>query len=122
MGLFDKFFGRTAPAPVQQRPHSAAPLTIDPQREAPAAVVRKVLANIIREEKGWQPTPAQCGPSVRFVKDLGLDNLDIVDLAMRLEEFYGEIALPDWSGDDMMKLSLGEFIMAVERHCASQRQ
>jgi acyl carrier protein len=116
MGLFDKFFGSKAAAnaPVQQ---PSANMQVDRRGEAPAVVVRKLVAQMIREDKGWQPTPAQCFPSTKF-RDLGLDNLDIVDLTMRLEEVYGSINFPDWPGEHLMQMTIGEIIMVVERHCA----
>jgi acyl carrier protein len=58
---------------------------------------QKILS--ILEELGVAPTAVT--NDVHFVKDLGLDSLDLVDLMMRLEQEFG-IRIPD---EDYAKLA-----------------
>ncbi|MFV3077486.1 acyl carrier protein [Niveispirillum fermenti] len=63
----------------------------DEQRQDIAARIKTILTDMVGE--------APQSEEARLIKDLGFDSLDLIDLAMRLEEEFS-IAIPDEVWDD----------------------
>ncbi|KHL82944.1 acyl carrier protein [Helicobacter pylori] len=55
---------------------------------------------------------AQVTPEAKFVKDLGVDSLDIVELIMALEERFG-IEIPDEQAEKIV--NVGDVMRYIEK-------
>ncbi len=56
---------------------------------------------------------AQVTPEAEFVKDLGADSLDVVELIMALEEKFG-IEIPDEQAEKIV--NVGDVVKYIEDH------
>ena len=77
--------------------------------------VVKDICEIIRGVK-WIPDSARVEAGSRFTEDLGMDDLDRVEVVMMVEEFYGvEIPEADLEGVDTVGKLAQCFIRRMDR-------
>lgn len=62
--------------------------------------IEKAITNIIVEQLGVDPKNIK--PESEFIKDLGADSLDLVELVMAVESEYDPLEIPD---EDAEKLT-----------------
>ncbi|CAX29472.1 Acyl carrier protein (ACP) [Helicobacter pylori B38] len=60
----------------------------------------------------WKIDVSQVTPEAKFVKDLGVDSLDIVELIMALEERFG-IEIPDEQAEKIV--NVGDVMRYIEK-------
>ncbi len=62
--------------------------------------------------------PSQVTPSANFIKDLGIDSLDYIELIMEFEQAF-DIRIPDTDGEQLK--TVGETINYIEKKIAEQK-
>ncbi len=70
----------------------------------------KTIQAVIAEQLGIDVS--QVTPEAKFVKDLGVDSLDIVELIMALEERFG-IEIPDEQAEKIV--NVGDVMRYIEK-------
>jgi acyl carrier protein len=114
MGLFEKLFGGSKPAPKKRRkkarPQSLGnPFEADPAERVPLLIARELAKD------GLKVKPADCTPDTSLV-ELGVDLLDIVELTMAIEEHYeGKVSFDDLSDEASARLTVGDVIDTVSK-------
>ncbi len=78
-----------------------------------ASVAERVM-DIVAEQLGYDRD--KITPDTEFVKDLGADSLDVVELIMELEQAF-DISIPDDEAEKIQKV--GEAIDFIERSTAA---
>ncbi len=74
--------------------------------------VQERIVNIIRKDFVTSAHRDSIEDSTHLVNDLGLDSLDVIELAMALEEEF-DIAIPD---EEMARIAtVGDFVRAVKK-------
>ncbi|WRC04010.1 acyl carrier protein [Helicobacter pylori] len=69
-----------------------------------------MIQEVISEQLGIDVS--QVTPEAKFVKDLGVDSLDIVELIMALEERFG-IEIPDEQAEKIV--NVGDVMRYIEK-------
>lgn len=82
-----------------------------------SAQLEKELKNIIVERLGVDE--AQVNLDAKYVKDLGADSLDLVELIMALEEKFG-IDIPDESAEQLV--TVGDSLEYLEKVLAEKQE
>ena len=78
-----------------------------------APKVKKIIVEILGAEK------SDVVDTTRFVKDLGADSLDFVELVMEVEDQFA-IEIPDGEAEKLVKV--GDLIQCVKKHLAAAKR
>jgi acyl carrier protein len=88
-------------------------MTIADKPPLTAERIHEVLWKVAAGRAGKDP--AELTPETRLLQDLGLDSLDLAELAMELEDELG-VSLPDEALENP-ELTLGEVEQALRTKC-----
>jgi acyl carrier protein len=72
--------------------------------------VQQKVSAILTEKLGIEPS--QITPSANFLKDLGIDSLDYIELIMEFEQVFN-IRIPDTEGEQIR--TVGQAVEYIEK-------